>query len=148
MLPIDAFVEVASFLGHYDLGGLKLATKLCSSVANHCAGAIRVFDFSDFAFYVFYSWIDVYRFDSGGSKTLVCSLELRSMKNLAEFICDGLRNCTVGRIYLATLRVHVRNAIKAVADTIVVADKLEIDVGLFENEQALIEFVDSFRQVN
>lgn len=61
MLPVETFVEIASFLGYYDLGGLKLTNTLFSSVAKQCADAIRLFDFSGFFFIVLESRIDVYR---------------------------------------------------------------------------------------
>lgn len=96
MLPAESLADVVSFLAYYDLGGVKLTSKRFSAVANQCADAIRLFDFSDLAFDVLYSWIDVYRDDESGTRHV--RLKLNSAKYLAEFISEAFRDCTVGRL--------------------------------------------------
>lgn len=147
MLPTEAFADVVSFLGYYDLGGLKLTSKPLSAITNRCAAAIRLFDFTDFAFCAYDRGVDVYRLETDGRRSWICHLELSSEKSYAEFIAEAFRNCTVGRFYLLTRHEHVLNAIRAVAETVTVADKLYFPVGFFESTQDLIEFVDSFRRV-
>ncbi|KAH7700252.1 hypothetical protein AAVH_32629, partial [Aphelenchoides avenae] len=143
MLPTETFADVVSFVGYYDLGGLKLANKLSADVTKQCAGAIRVFDFSGFAFYIIDSFIDMYRLDSGRS---ICRLELVSEEDLAAFVSDAFRNCTIGRIaFLANCK-HASKAIKVVANTTVVA-RLDVPIYYFEELQELLEFLDCFRRM-
>ncbi|KAH7704075.1 hypothetical protein AAVH_28744 [Aphelenchoides avenae] len=145
ILPAETFSDVVSFLEYYDLGGLKLANKMCSSVAQQCADATRLFDFSDLELYVFDSWISVYRLNADGSTSWVCELRLNSEDDLAEFISDAFRNCTVGRLILCSRHERVVKAIKLTAKTVVVAGMLDLRAGFFEQE--LYEFVGSFRRV-
>ncbi|KAH7715189.1 hypothetical protein AAVH_17409 [Aphelenchoides avenae] len=147
ILPVETFADVVGFLKYYDLGGLKLTNKLLSSVAQKCAGAIRLFDFSDFEFYVFDTWITVYRLKSDGDTSWVCVLKLNSEKNLAEFISDAFRNCTIGRLILGVRHEHVVNAFKFVPETVVVAGILDLRFGFLEKEQEFYEFVGSFRRL-
>lgn len=148
MLPVEAFVDVVSFLGYYDLGGLSLASKRLSDIANRCADATRLFDFSDFAFFVDDDGIDVCRLDAHGDDgPWVCQLEFSREDDVTEFISDAFRNCTVGRFFPGTRRERYGNAIILIAKTVVVADTLDLLVELNENEQRLYEFVDSFRRV-
>lgn len=99
MLPIETFADVISFLGYYDLGGLKLANKPFSDVANQCADRIRLFDFSNFGFNIYDSGIDILWIDSDGEDGLpVCWLDLTSKEGLAGFISAAFRNCTLGRL--------------------------------------------------
>ncbi|KAH7722218.1 hypothetical protein AAVH_10300 [Aphelenchoides avenae] len=148
MLPLEAFADVFSFLTYYDLGCLKLVNKLLSAVAEKCADEIRLFDFSDFAFNIFGSRIEIYRIGSDNTSSPVCRLEETSEENMAEFILEAFRNCIVGRILLGRTRDdHVLNAIKLVTETVTV-DALAVTCALRENAQAeLVEFVESFRRV-
>jgi hypothetical protein len=143
MLPVEAFADVVSFLGYYDLGGLKLASTLLSAVANKCADAIRLFDFSNFAFYIFDIWISIFRLEPG---SWVCTLELSSEENLAEFIFEAFRNCDVGLFALMRPREHLLDATKAVASKISVV-RLHATADFTENLQEFFAFIDSFRQV-
>jgi hypothetical protein len=147
MLPIESFVDVVSFLGYYDLGGLKLANKLLSAVAHQCADAIRLFDFSDLSFSIYDNWIRVCRLKSGGRSHWACNLRLTSEENLGEFVAEAFRNCTVGRLLWLDRREKVGTAIRAVASTVVVADTLDVSCGPSESVQELIEYLDGFRLV-
>lgn len=126
MLPIETFAHVVSFMGYYDLGGLKLANRMLSAVASQCSDAIRVFDFADFAFLID-DTIDVYRLSSHGCLgPWVCRLELTSEKNLAVFVSEAFRNCIVGVFLLWRHRERVLNATNDVAKTIAVAATLSL----------------------
>lgn len=146
MLPAETFAEVISFLAYYDLGGLKLSNGLSSAVAQQCADAIRLFDFSAFSFLIHDTQVEVLRLCSDGSALLVCRLELVSEKNVIEFIIQALRNCTVGCLALVRRFEHVLHAISMVADTVTV-DNLRVTVEAFTTAQQLIQFLDSFRRV-
>lgn len=146
MLPSETLNDVVSFLGYYDLGGLKFTSKPFSAVANKCADAIRVFDFSEFAFLFQGSDIHVCQLDEDGDfGDWVCHLELATDASLADFIAKAFRNCTVGRIVLDESAEQVRNAIKEVANTIFVASTLDVTVRAFGNVQAFFEFIESLR---
>lgn len=147
MLPTEAFADVVSFLGYYDLGGLKLTNVLLCDVANRRADAIRLFDLSGFAFYLYDSFIGVYRIELDGSLSWVCQLYQPKEKNMAAFIPEAFRNCIVGRFELMSRRELVQSAIKVVANTITVAE-LRAYLGLFDDSiQDFVEFVGSFRRV-
>lgn len=146
MLPIELIVVVVSFFGYYDLGGVQLATKLLSAVAKRCADAIRFFDLSDLVFFIYDASIEVYRLNTDGRHSSVCSLELTSEKNLAEFISDAFRNRTVGHFVLRTQHKHVQGAIKVVENTTTV-NTLTIFGWCFEKMHDLLKFVDGFRCV-
>lgn len=153
MLPVEAFSDVVSFLEYYDLCGLKLTNKLLFAVANKCADAIRLYDFSDLEFHVHDDFIDVYPLDLSPAfiwgypnSALVCRHQLTNENKFAEFISEAFRNCTIGRLRLMTRRRIVRNAIRAVANTITVAD-FQFVHGLNDDMQQLIELIDSFRRV-
>ncbi|KAH7715331.1 hypothetical protein AAVH_17264 [Aphelenchoides avenae] len=148
MLPAETFSEVVSFLGYYDLGGLKLSSKLLSAVADECARTIRLFDFSGFIISIFEVFdetftIVVERLDS---LDWVCTLKFETERDIADFISEAFCNCTVGRFHLRTDEELVLNAVKAVANTVTVRD-LFVPYDLRENVQELIDFVDSFRRV-
>ncbi|KAH7669943.1 hypothetical protein AAVH_42835, partial [Aphelenchoides avenae] len=145
MLPAETFADVVSFLGYYDLGGLKLANKLFSARAQQCADAIRLFDFSDFEFEINDRFTVVERLEPEGSSHEVCTLEHASVESFAEFVAEAFRNCAVGRLTLVTRPKHVLNALRSVADTVTVAGTL--DIHRCFNAQELIECADSFRQV-
>lgn len=148
MLPAEALADVASFLGYYDLGGLKFANKTLSAVASKCAGAIRVFDFSGYVFFVQDSDVNVHELDTDGDAgDWVCELELATERDLADFVSAAFRNCTVGRLVLMSNRDRVQTAIKGVANTVVIACTLEVAVGSFENTHDFFEFVESFRGI-
>lgn len=100
MLSVESFAEVASFLAYYDLDGRKLTSRLLSAVAEECADEIRLFDFTNFKFYIRESWINVYRIEPEDRLSWVCRLELTSEENLAEFIAEAFRNCIVGRLVM------------------------------------------------
>lgn len=142
MLPAEVFVDAVSFLGYCDLGGLKLANKQLSAVANRCAGTIRLFDFSDLSFYIFDSYILIYRIRSAW----ICRLDLGSEENLVEFVREALRNCKIGVILLERRRKLVLNAVKEVADTVILG-KLVVAVSFFDSMQECLGFVDSFRRM-
>ncbi|KAH7712061.1 hypothetical protein AAVH_20617 [Aphelenchoides avenae] len=144
MLPYESFVDVVSFLGYYDLGGLKLASKRLSAIARQCATAIRLFDFCDLTFHIHRSFIDVYRYDASVRRTHCITLELTSEKCLAEFIAEAFRNCTVRSLYVVGRCEHALNAVKAIASTIIVTDILDFFGEAFANVGELMEFVDSF----
>lgn len=144
MLPAEALVDVVSFLGYYDLGSLKLANKPFSAIANQCADAICLFDFSNLSFYIYGSWIDVFRLESDGSvETWVCELDLFDEQNLVTFVTDAFRNCVVGQLRIS----HRQNAFDAAANTILVVDTLAVAYDRFDSVQDLIDCVDSFRRV-
>ncbi|KAH7697239.1 hypothetical protein AAVH_35679 [Aphelenchoides avenae] len=156
MLPAETLADVVGFLGYYDLGGVKLANKTLSSVANQCADAIRLFDFSDFSFYIihlgpnvpFEDYIQVYRLDSDGYDwPLVCQLGFTSEESLSEFISEAFRNCTLGRLVLRRRLEHILPAISSASHTINVVDNLYVVLDCFENGQELLEFVASFPRV-
>ncbi|KAH7704367.1 hypothetical protein AAVH_28443 [Aphelenchoides avenae] len=142
-LPLETIADVVGFLRYYDLGGLKLANKIFSAAATHCAAAIRLFDFSDFAFYVYDGHIAVFRLDA----TYLCSLELTSGESLSDFVSEAFRNCTVGQLQLGMRHAHIFRAISSIARTITVANKLRVNLACDENVQELLEFVDSFCRV-
>lgn len=147
MLPIEAFADVASFLEYYELGGLKLADGLTSAVADQCASAIRVFDFSEFAFYMWANCIYVTRLRSDGYVSVVCDIGLTSNTDMAEFVSEAFRNCIVGRFGFKNWRCdHILNAIEDVAKTIIVDESLDV-TGRFENMHDLERYVGSYRLV-
>ncbi|KAH7684668.1 hypothetical protein AAVH_40824 [Aphelenchoides avenae] len=155
MLPVENLADVVSFLGYYDLGGLKLSSKRFSALAQQCADQIRIFDLSDLEFCVEDIWIDVnplgaptfYLRGWPQPRTSVCRLRpsCEYRYSMADFISAAFRNCTIGRITLA-YREHFLDVIRAVADTIVVAD-LQVNLVWFNNIMRLIELIDSFRRV-
>ncbi|KAH7704074.1 hypothetical protein AAVH_28743 [Aphelenchoides avenae] len=99
MLAVESLADVVGFLGNYDLGGLKLANKIFSVMANHCADAIRLFDFSDFLFYISEGCVEVYRRDPNGAYgAVVCQLELSSDEIFGNFVSEAFRNCVVSRL--------------------------------------------------
>ncbi|KAH7715198.1 hypothetical protein AAVH_17418 [Aphelenchoides avenae] len=147
MLPTEALADVVSFFGYYELGGLKLTNKQYSTVAHKCAMAVRLFDFSDLRFSIYCSSIEVCREDEPKHRSRRVNLEITSEKYLTEFISEAFRNCIVGRLYLNGHCAHAMNALKAVANTIIVADTLELYFGTFGNVQELLGFVDIFRRV-
>ncbi|KAH7725642.1 hypothetical protein AAVH_06824 [Aphelenchoides avenae] len=147
MLPVETFGDVASFLAYYDLAGLKLATKLLSSLANKCADAIRLLDFSDFKLHIYDRWVTVYRFHSNSSTSdSVCNLGLKNKKDMADFIREAFRNCIIRRLVLLTDRELVLNALKAVADVVAVAE-LRVSSKSFKDVQWLIDIAGTFRGV-
>lgn len=147
MLPTEAFADVASFLGYYDLGGLKLANKLSCAVADQCASTIRVFDFSDFGFYVFGNCIFVSRLRADFSISRVCELGFDSKTDVAEFIVDAFRNCIVGRFGFRSFdSEHVLNALKDIAKTIILSESVDV-TGCFKNVHELERYVGSYRHV-
>ncbi|KAH7715196.1 hypothetical protein AAVH_17416 [Aphelenchoides avenae] len=151
MLPVETFAEVVSFLGYYDLGGIKLASKVSSAAANRCAGAIRVFDFSDFSFIIRNSWIAVYRYDALERRTWItwiCTIEFASEVALAEFVSEAFRNCTVGSIEMLAHRKHAVNAVVFIAKVTAVAGTLALPDDYFEKKQNRLYFVDGFRRVD
>ncbi|KAH7715188.1 hypothetical protein AAVH_17408 [Aphelenchoides avenae] len=147
MVPLETFVDVVSFLRYYDLGGLKLANKMLKAVADECADAIRLFDFSDTAFFLRDSRIVVYRLTPNGCfGPLICQLELSSEDELAEFVSEAFPNCTVGRFAWIGHSQRVLQAIRDVAKTVAV-DSLVVMVDHFEDFRELVEYVDGFRRV-
>ncbi|KAH7715185.1 hypothetical protein AAVH_17405, partial [Aphelenchoides avenae] len=146
MLPVETFSDVVSFFGYYDLGGLKLANKMFSTVAKQCAETIRVFDFSDFTYYMYDGWVSVYQLDAyGDDGPWVCMLQFENEESFAEFVSEAFRNCTVGRFEFRTRLQLVLQAIKAVASTVHI-NILDVAVGQFQNAQELLALVDSFRR--
>lgn len=145
MLPAETFADIVSFLGYYDLGGLKLASKLFSVVAVQCADLTHLFDFSDVAFYVGTNLIHVYRLRAS-LLSWACQLDFNEEKSMTEFISEAFRNCNVGRLMLCVSHNNVLHAVKAVANTVTVAD-LHVAVGMFRNVEELVEYVDRFRRV-
>lgn len=146
MLPVEAFSDVTSFLGYYDLGGLKLANKMLSNIAHRCADVIRILDLSNFIFCIYETFIDVGRLEPNGDDSFVCQLQFFSERHLAAFIPEAFRNCTVGCFAMMYLRHHtprLHNAISAVASTVVVAETLCVAW----QEAEKMQYVDSFRLV-
>ncbi|KAH7722457.1 hypothetical protein AAVH_09983, partial [Aphelenchoides avenae] len=147
MLPAETLADVASFLGYYDLDGLSFSNKMLSAVANECAEAIRLFDFSGFAFFIDEYSVSVYKLDADGDCCeWVCHLEVTVEQNLVDFVSKAFRNCIIGRLMLMKSPGHVQSAIKGVANTVVVGT-LDVAAKIFQNAQHLFEYVESFRRV-
>ncbi|KAH7712053.1 hypothetical protein AAVH_20608 [Aphelenchoides avenae] len=147
MVPLETFADIAFFLGYYDLVGLKLANQMLKALADKCADAIRLFDFSDTAFFLRDSRIIVYRLTSTGCfGPLICQLELGSEDELAVFVSEAFRNCTVGRFAWIGHSQRVLQATRDVAKTIAV-DSLVVMVDHFEDFRELEGYVDDFRRV-
>lgn len=147
MLPTETFVDVVSFLGFYDLGGLKLAANMPSALAEQCAKGIRLFDFSDLSFHLYDSRMDVCQVGSGGELSPpICSFDLSEEENLSEFVSEAFRNCIVGRLVLLNSCQEVLTALSAVADTIDV-DKMLVSAECFRAFHELVQFLDSLRRV-
>lgn len=147
MLPIETFTDVVGFLRYFDLGGLKLAAKSLNTIADRCADAIRLYDFSNFTFQIYDGWIIVYRHESDGSALWVCQLELDNEEAMAEFISEAFRNCVVGQFYLGTRRGYVLDAINLVTNTVAIVDSLCLPKKFLESKKMFYDFIDSFHHV-
>lgn len=148
MLPIEAFASVISFLHYYDIDGLKFTNKLCFDAANQCAQRIRLFDFSELAFYVYDNLVEVRRVEPDGRSQRGVQLNLASEPNLAVFITEAFRNCAVGRLYVNSRRELVLNALKDVAKTVTVTF-LYFTEEISENAETveeIVEFVGRFAE--
>lgn len=118
-----------------------------SAVATQCADAIRLFDFTDLSFFLRDSRIIVYRLTSTGCfGPLICQLELGSEDELAVFVSEAFRNCTVGRFAWIGHSQRVLQATRDVAKTIAV-DSLVVMVDHFEDFRELEGYADSFRRL-
>ncbi|KAH7715207.1 hypothetical protein AAVH_17428 [Aphelenchoides avenae] len=118
-----------------------------SAVATQCADAIRLFDFTDLSFFLRDSRIIVYRLTPNGCfGPLICQLELGSENELAEFVSEAFRNCSVGRFAWIGHSQHVLQAIREVAKSVSV-DSLVVMVDHFEDFRELEGYVDDFRRV-
>lgn len=148
MLPAESFADSISFLGYYDLGGLKLANRQCAAVANQCADAIRLFDFSDFAFFIENNGIFVLQQGFGFvSDLLVCRLELNRGKDMCDFISDAFRNCTVGQFILSSIHRQVLRAISVVAQTVPIERALVVTVECADNVLDAVKLAGAFRRL-
>lgn len=145
MLPIETFADVICYLEYYDLGGLKLANKLLSDVANQCADAIRIFDFSEFSFILGDTCINVWRDQSDRCSSLVCQLQFANEINLTQFISEAFRNSIIRRLGLMGKHHGAMRAIKVIAKTIVATD-MQVIFKDPESAQELFEFLDALRR--
>lgn len=94
MLPVESFTDALSFLGYWDLIGLKLTSKLCSDLAHRCAGEIRIFDLSNVGCVVYVDHVTAFPIPYAlGS---ACHLDFPDADAAIEFISEAFRNCILG----------------------------------------------------
>lgn len=74
-------------------------------------------------------------------------MEFSHKNNLVEFVSDAFRNCTISRLVLGRRHEDLLDVIELVGKTVVIAGTLDLFVGLFDNGQDLLEFIDGFRRV-
>ncbi|KAH7710009.1 hypothetical protein AAVH_22702, partial [Aphelenchoides avenae] len=136
MLPTHVFVDVVAWLHFYDLDALTLTDTRCSDLACAAASKIRVFDFSEFLFDLQNTEIAVQKLTLPAHGTTVLTFHRET--DLVEFVPAAMRNCVLGDLELAFK--DSSDAIREVANTIIIEGTLFLDASLFANAIALVEF--------
>lgn len=155
-LPDYVFADVIGFLHLYELDAVLPTNARYSDLAQSAASRIRVFDFSNLEFEIAVlvetaTMCVLNRTtltsDSGAFAFIrhLTQLEFLDTVELFEFISTALRKCVLGSL---DLRDDVAlDAIKKVAHTIVIKDKLVLYADTFVDVPTMVEFVENFRVV-
>lgn len=142
MLPTHVFADAVQFLDLRDLDALLLTDARCSDLAHSAASKIRVFDFSDFEFYVYQNEMHIHEHTAGPIGTI---LEFADDTELVDFIPAALRNCLLKNLTLWNQRSSA--ALKEVVHTVGVKGTLLLCASAFLEVPELVKFAVSFRSV-
>lgn len=148
MLPVESITDVVALFQHFDLDALLLSNKQLSGIAHQAAGKIRVFELSEFSFYVYsYDGINVLNVLGDKPARFVLSEQLGNDVDMNTFVSEAFRHCIVGDLAVLSSEGGVFSAIKEAASTVIVTGTLRLDLPQSATAQEVVDFVDTFHRV-